>query len=61
MRKEYEIKLMRHLHGFYESRLDLIDVNILNPYTNFECKSSIQKRITESKTISFGIKGKSTF
>ncbi|KAK4010542.1 vascular endothelial growth factor receptor 1 [Daphnia magna] len=56
MRKEYEIKLMRHLHGFYESRLDLIDVDILNPYTNFECKSSIQKRITESKTISFGIK-----
>lgn len=61
MRKEYEIKLMRHLHGFYESRLDLIDVDILNPYTNFECKSSIQKRMTESKKISFGIKGKSTF
>ncbi|XP_057368363.2 vascular endothelial growth factor receptor 1-like [Daphnia carinata] len=55
-KKEYEVKLMRHLHGFYESRLDLIDVNILSPYTNFECKSSIQKRITESKTISFGIK-----
>lgn len=33
---------MRHLHGFYESRLDLIDVDILNPYTNFECKSSFR-------------------
>lgn len=61
MKKEYEVRLMRHLHGFYESRLDLLDIDILNPYTNFECRSYIQNRTAETKTISFGIKGKENF
>lgn len=57
MKKEYEIRLLRHLHGFYESRLDLIHINVSNTYTNFECKSNTNSRKSLSKLISFSIRG----
>ena len=58
MKKEYEIRLLRHLHGFYESRLDLININISDAYTNFECKSKVHSRKELTKTISFSIRGR---
>ncbi|XP_046645651.1 vascular endothelial growth factor receptor 1-like [Daphnia pulicaria] len=56
MKKEYEIRLLRHLHGFYESRLDLINLNISDTYTNFECKSKVHSRQLMTKTIAFAIR-----
>lgn len=58
MKKEYEIRLLRHLHGFYESRLDLININVSNTYTNFECISNINSMKSLSKSISFSIRGR---
>ncbi len=58
MKKEYEIRLLRHLHGFYESRLDLININISDTHTNFECKSKVHSRKLLTKTIAFAIRGR---